>query len=304
MLAEIFGAYYLNVGVIVGVYIILSLGLNITIGLAGQPSLGHGAFWAIGSYSSALFATALGLSFWLALPASVIFTFFMGVILGLPSIRVKEDFLVIVTLGLTLVVNSVAQYLPLTGGALGISNIPRPALFGIKFGISAYFIFVALWVVLCAFGAHKISTSWIGFSMSALRADEVALETVGVNTRRIKVMAFAIGAAYAGLAGSLFAHYMNFISPEMFGLNESVNILSMIVIGGLGSIRGSMLGALFLATAPETLRWAQEYRMTIIGVLMLLAIVYCPEGFFGGRTTFARLRNLFSFKVKVRHGPP
>jgi branched-chain amino acid transport system permease protein len=294
MLPQIFSDYYLNIGIIVGIYIILSMGLDITIGYAGQPSLGHAAFWAMGAFASAIFTAKYGLSFWVSLPLSVLFTGLVGVLLGLPSLRVKEDFLVIVTLGLCLVVQSLAQHLPLTGGALGISNVPKPSLFGYKFSVGVYFLFVLAWVFLCGGMSRIIDRSWMGLAFRSIRDDEIAAEIMGIHISRLKVLAFAIGAAYAGLAGVLYAHFMNFVSAEMFGLNESVTILSMIVIGGLASIRGAVLGALLLGTAPETMRWAADYRMSIIGILMFLVIIFQPEGLFGRRSLWVSLKSLWT----------
>lgn len=278
---DILNGYFVNVAVIAGIYIILSLGLNITIGYAGQPSLGHAAFWAIGCYTSAILTTVLNINFWISLPITVVMTGIIGLFLGIPSIRVKDDFLVIVTLGLCLIVQSLVERLKITGGSLGISNIPSPSLFGFEFGLIEYLILVFIFVGLGAYFSKIIERSWLGLSFKAIRNDDLAAEAMGTNIKFVKILSFAIGASYAGLAGVLYAHYMNFISGEMFGLNESVLILSMIVIGGLGSIKGVIIGALLISTAPETMRWAADYRLSIIGLLMLLVILYRPQGIKG-----------------------
>jgi branched-chain amino acid transport system permease protein len=280
-MVDFLNGYFINVGVIAGIYIILSLGLNITIGYAGQPSLGHAAFWAIGCYISAILTTVLNVNFWFSLPITVLLTGIIGLFLGIPSIRVRDDFLVIVTLGLCLIVQSLVEKLEITGGSLGISNIPSPSLFGSEFGLIEYIILVFLFVVLCAYFSKIIERSWLGLSFKAIRNDDLAAESMGTNIKLVKILSFSIGASYAGLAGVLYAHYMNFISGEMFGLNESVLILSMIVIGGLGSIKGVIIGALLISTAPETMRWAADYRLSIIGLLMLLVILYRPQGIKG-----------------------
>lgn len=279
---SIINPYYLGIVVIVGIYVILALGLNIITGFAGQVSLGHAAFYAIGAYTSAILSLQGHLNFWLALPAAAIVTWFTGILLGLPSLRVKEDFLAIVTLGLGLIIQSLLNNLKITGGALGLSNIPQPELLGESMSSFSFALMTWLLVALAAFIAWRALNSRVGRAWLAIREDELVADALGVNTTRLKVLAFALGALYAGVAGSLFAHYTTFISADSFGFNESATMLSMVVLGGLGSIPGAITGAILLALAPEVLRPLADYRMLIYGLLLVLLMRYRPQGLFGG----------------------
>lgn len=280
-LENIINPYYLGIVVIVGIYVILALGLNIVTGFAGQVSLGHAAFYAIGAYASAILSLQGHLTFWLALPAAGIITWFTGILLGLPSLRVKEDFLAIVTLGLGLIVQSLANNLKITGGSLGLGNIPQPELFGEPMSNFSFAVMTWLLVALAAFVAYRALNSRVGRAWLAIREDELVADALGVNATRFKVLAFALGALYAGVAGSLFAHYTTFISADSFGFNESATILSMIVLGGMGSIPGAILGAILLALAPEVLRPLADYRMLIYGLLLVILMRYRPQGLLG-----------------------
>ncbi len=277
----IINPYYLGIVVILGIYVILALGLNIVTGFAGQVSLGHAAFYAIGAYTSAILSLQGHLPFWLALPAAAIITWFTGIVLGLPSLRVKEDFLAIVTLGLGLIVQSLANNLKITGGALGLGNIPQPVFFGEPMSNLSFAIMTWLLVILGSFVAWRTLNSRVGRAWLAIREDELVADAVGVNTTRFKVLAFALGALYAGVAGSLFAHYTTFISADSFGFNESATVLSMIVLGGLGSIPGAIIGAILLTLAPEVLRSLADYRMLIYGLLLVILMRYRPQGLLG-----------------------
>jgi len=289
-LDNIINPYYLGIVVIVGIYVILALGLNIITGFAGQVSLGHAAFFAIGAYASAILTLQAHLNFWLALPVAAIITWFTGIILGLPSLRVKDDFLAIVTLGLGLIIQSLANNLKITGGALGLGNIPQPELFGTPLSTFEFAVMTWLFVALAAFIAWRTLHSRVGRAWLAIREDELVADALGVNTTRFKVLAFALGALYAGVAGSLFAHYTTFISADSFGFNESATILSMIVLGGLGSIPGAIIGAILLALAPEVLRPLADYRMLIYGLLLVILMRYRPQGLLG-RSNAVRQRN-------------
>lgn len=278
---NIINPYYLGIVVIVGIYVILALGLNITTGFAGQVSLGHAAFYAIGAYTSAILTLQAHMNFWLALPVAAIVTWFTGILLGLPSLRVKADFLAIVTLGLGLIIQSLANNLKVTGGALGLGNIPQPEIFGTPLSTFKFAVMTWLFVALATFIAWRTLHSRVGRAWLAIREDELVADALGVNTTRFKVLAFALGALYAGVAGSLFAHYTTFISADSFGFNESATILSMIVLGGLGSIPGAIIGALLLALAPEVLRPLADYRMLIYGLLLVILMRYRPQGLLG-----------------------
>jgi len=273
--------YYLTILIYIGINSILALSLNIIVGYAGQISLGHAAFYGIGAYSSALIATKLGVSFWVSLPLAIIITAVVGAILGLPSLRVSEDFLAITTIGINFVVQAVFKYVKFFGGALGVSGIPFPSIGGHRFSLAAFALMTAIFTVISAVVAHLINTSWIGLGLKAVREDELAASSSGVNVYKFKVLAFVLGSALAGLAGSLYAHFMMFITADDFGFPLSIAILSMIVIGGIGTVRGAFLGALLLTIMPELFRPLSDYRMLVYAILLILFMRFLPEGLIG-----------------------
>lgn len=280
-MGSIFNSYFINILIVAGIYIILSEGLNLTTGFAGQVSLGHAAFYAIGSYTAAILSTKFSMTIWLTLPIAAIVTWIIGALLGLPSLRVKEDFLAVVTLGLGLIVQSLALNLKITGGPMGIGNILPLTIFGKEAGTIEFFIFEISIIVILTFVLYRIVNSRVGRALIAIREDETVADTLGINTTRYKVLAFAIGAMYAGIAGVLFAHYFAYVSPDSFGFTESATILCMVVLGGLGSIRGSIIGAIILSIAPELLRGLADYRLLIYGLLLVIMMRYRPQGLFG-----------------------
>lgn len=290
-------SYFINILIVSGIYVILALGLNLTTGFAGQVSLGHAAFYSIGAYTSAILSTKFGFSIWLTLPISAVVTWCVGVLLGLPSLRVKEDFLAVATMGLGLIVQSMALNLKITGGPMGIGNIKSVSVFGKKLGVFGFFIFELLLIALLIFIFYRIVNSRVGRAFISIREDETAADTLGINTTKYKVLAFAIGAMYAGIGGSLFAHYFTYVSPDSFGFSESATILCMIVVGGLGSIEGSIAGALILSIIPEVLRGFADYRMLIYGILLVIMMRYRPCGLFGNSNF-----KLFKSKNKIAEG--
>lgn len=280
LLESILGQYYINIGVIAGIYVILALGLNLITGYCGQVSLGHAAFYGIGAYASALLSTKLGVPFWISLPVSAGLTFVVGLVFGLPTLRVHEDFLAILTLGLGLVVQSLLINLPVTGRTLGLGGIPRPSIFGHSLDNDGFLLLVWLFVLIAILVEYRLVNSKVGRAWKSIRYDEIAAEALGIDCTRFKVLAFAIGAAYGGVGGSLFAHFTTFISPDSFGVSESITILSMIVFGGMGTVFGVVIGSIVLAVVPEVLRFMQDYRMLLYGMLLVLMMRYCPQGVF------------------------
>lgn len=273
--------YYLTILIYIGINSILALSLNIIVGYAGQISLGHAAFYGIGAYSSALIATKLGVSFWIALPSAIVITVIVGAILGLTSLRVSEDFLAITTIGINFVVQAVFKYVKFFGGALGVSGIPFPSIGGHRFSLAAFAFMTVIFTFISAFVAHLINTSWIGLGLKAVREDELAASSSGVNVYKFKVLAFVLGSALAGLSGSLYAHFMMFITADDFGFPLSIAILSMIVIGGIGTVRGAFLGALLLTIMPEVFRPLADYRMLVYAIILILFMRFLPEGLIG-----------------------
>jgi len=277
--------YYLDVVILAGIYTILALGLNVVVGFSGLLNLGFAGFYAIGAYTSALLTTKAGLGFWNALSLSIFITTIAGFILAFPALRLRGDYLAIVTLGFGEIIHlTLNNWDSLTGGPNGISGIPVPFVFGFEFSrLSHYYYLVLLFVLITIFVVRRIYYSRIGRAWLALRDDEVAAESMGINATKYKFLAFSFGAFWAGLAGTLFAGKMRFVSPESFTFMESVFVVCMIILGGLGSVLGVILGSLILIILPEILREFQLYRMLALGIGLVLMMVFRPQGLLGGR---------------------
>jgi len=273
--------YLMTLSIFAGINIMLALSLNILIGFAGQVSLGHAAFFGIGAYTSAVLTVNLGLNYWFALPLSVLISGFIGFLLGLPSLRVKHDFLVLATIGINFVVVSIFNYVQFFGGPYGIVGIPRPSLFGKTFDTFGYFIYTMVWLILSVVFVIYLSKVYLRYGFEAVKEDEEAAESIGVSVPRYKMYAFTISGAMAGLAGNLWAHYMGVIFPENFAFPVSITILTMVVLGGVGTITGPIIGAVIITLLPEILRFVQNYRMLIYGTIIVLVMLFMPEGLMG-----------------------
>ncbi|MEK7331756.1 MAG: hypothetical protein AAB017_00125, partial [Nitrospirota bacterium] len=274
--------YFIDVLILAGIYVILAQGLNVVVGFAGLLNLGFVAFYAIGAYSYALLNTKMGLGFWSALPLSVVLASFSGFLLAVPALRLKGDYLAIVTLGFGEIVRLVLNnWDSVTKGPNGIGGIEPPYLFGMPLGrLSYYYYFILAFVALTVFMVKRVYKSRTGRAWVAIREDEIASSSIGINTTVYKLYAFAFGAFWAGAAGALFAAKMQFVSPESFTFMESVLILSMVILGGLGSIPGVILGAVILVILPEMLREIQLYRMLALGSGLVLLMIFRPQGLF------------------------
>ncbi len=283
------GGYVTTVAIMIGVYAIVAVGLNIIVGFAGQISLGHAAFFGIGAYATAILCTKFGFTFWWALPAAVIITGLVGTLLGVPSLRVRDDFLAITTIGINFIVESIFLYVPFFGGALGMGGIPTPELFGLRLRGEYYLALVGVVLALCIWFAHRFVRSWAGLATEAMREEETAAGAMGISPVRFKILAFTLGSAMAGLGGVLYAHFMNFISPDDFGFPVSIMLLSMVVFGGMGKIWGPILGAIVLGSLPEVFRPLVDYRMLLYGAILLLVIRYQPQGVLGEDSFLMRL---------------
>ena len=275
--------YIIDVLTLAGIYVILALGLNIVVGMAGLLDLGYISFYAIGAYSYALLSTRLGVSFWLALPIGGIAAAAVGVVLGVITLRLRGDYLAIVTLGFVQIVHLVLNnWDSVTNGPNGILNIGRPALGAFVFSQPIHFYYLILAIVLLTILAvGRLNRSRIGRAWIAIREDEVAAQATGVDTTRLKILAFALGAIWAGVAGVFFAAKYAFVSPESFTFFESVIVLSMVVLGGMGSVPGVILGALIVVILPEVLREFASYRMLIFGASLVLMMIFRPQGLIG-----------------------
>jgi branched-chain amino acid transport system permease protein len=275
-------AYLLHMAILAGIYIILAVSLNLIVGYAGQVSLGHAAFFGIGAYASALTALQWHFPFPLAALGAMLAAGGCGFALGLPTLRLKEDYLAIVTLGFGVIVELVFLNLEVTGGPDGLPGIPSPTLLGLSFRPQAlYLALVALALALVLGFTYRLVNSYHGRALRAIRDHEVTAQVMGINTSAYKIMIFTLAAAVAGLAGSLYAHYITFINPESFGLHTSILILCMVVLGGMGSIAGSVLGAVILAALPEALRGFHDYQDLVYGALLVTLLIWRPQGILG-----------------------
>ncbi len=284
--------YFIDVLTLGGIYVVLALGLNIVVGMAGILDLGYIAFYAIGAYSYALLSTRLAVSFWAALPIGGAVAALFGLILGLVTLRLRGDYVAIVTLGFIHIVNLVLKnWDSVTNGPNGILNIGRPEIGAFVFSQPVHFYYLILAIAsLAVFTVNRLGRSRIGRAWIAIREDEIAAQAMGVNATWMKMLAFATGATWAGIAGVFFAGKFAFISPESFTFFESVIVLSMVVLGGMGSVPGVILGALVLVILPEMLREFSSYRMLVFGAAMVLMMLFRPQGMIGNPRRRIELR--------------
>ena len=282
--------YLLHILVIAGIYIILTLSLNLIVGYTGLPALGHAAFSCIGAYTSSLLALNIGLSPWIGLFIGACVAAFSGIAIGYPAVRLKGDYLALATFGLGVIVYSIAKnWVSLTRGPMGLPGIPGFSIFGFQLsGIWSYLLLVLVFVILTIFVMERIVNSPFGRILRSIREDEIASEALGKDTTKYKLLVFIIGAFFAGIAGSLYAHYITFIDPSSFTVMESITILLMVIFGGMGSISGSVVGAVILVVLPELLRFigmpssiAAPMRQMIYGLLLVVLMVKRPQGIMG-----------------------
>ena len=267
-------SYYLQIVVNIGIGILLALGLNIITGLTGQLSLGHAAFMSIGAFSSALLTIKFALPISLNLLATGCITAAAATLIGMPILRLSGDYLAICTLGFAEIVKVVFLNLDITNGALGLTVPPPNTILPMP-------ILVWIVVIISVVAVTLIHNSRFGRALMAIRGDEIAAEAMGIQVTRYKVQSFAVGAFLAGVGGGLYAHFMGYINPSDFGFLKSVDILSMVVLGGLGSISGSIVGAAVLSVAPEFLRFMASYRMLVYGGLLVCVMIFRPNGLMG-----------------------
>jgi branched-chain amino acid transport system permease protein len=326
-----------NFGVQILIYVMLGWGLNIVVGLAGLLDLGYVAFYAVGAYSYALFANAFGLSFWILLPIAGCLAAFWGILLGFPVLRLRGDYLAIVTLAFGEIIRLILiNWVPVTNGYAGISGIPRPTFFGIPFNASdegfaarfglefspiyrtifLYYLILALALITAAMTV-RLRRLPIGRAWEALREDEIACRSLGINTTNTKLTAFAMGAMFAGFAGSFFAARQGFISPESFTFMESAVIVAIVVLGGMGSLIGVAIAAVIMIGGTEIMRELDflkavfgndfdptQYRMLLFGFAMVLIMVWRPRGLIATRepSTFLNPRHAALFRKRQSEG--
>ena len=281
--------YLVTIFITVAIYAMLAHSLNIITGHAGQISLGHASFFGIGAYTSAMLYTEAGFPFWISVPMAAVAAGIVGALLGIPCLRVRDDFLAITTMGINFVVEAIFLYLPFFGGAMGIGGINLPRWFGREMTKPEYFILILMVFFLLLLLDRRMGRSWIGLAWASIREDEQAAGTMGVDVVRFKVLAFILGSAIAGLAGGFYAHFLTFIMPQNFGFGQSIVILSMVVLGGIGSRWGPIVGATLLGILPEVSRPIMEYRILIYGILLLGMMRFQPGGLLGPESILPRI---------------
>ena len=290
VLPRVTNPYHFQVLMLIGINIVLAVSLNLVNGFTGQFSIGHAGFMAVGAYTSAMFTLKLGaplaaswgflpppvaqgLVLLMALVAGGLLAAAAGYIVGLPSLRLRGDYLAIVTLGFGEIIRVLILNIDAIGAARGLPGIPQYSTFFWVFGTAVLVIVVA----------RRIATSTHGRALFAIRDDEVAAEALGVDTTSYKVLAFVIGAFFAGVAGGLFAHFLSYLNPNSFTFIKSIEVIAMVVLGGMGSISGSVLAAIVLTLLPELLRPVKEYRMVIYSLMLIVLMITRPQGLLGTR---------------------
>ncbi|MEH0021722.1 MAG: high-affinity branched-chain amino acid ABC transporter permease LivM [Desulfobacter sp.] len=285
------GRYGTDVAINVMLYICLGLGLNVVVGLAGMLDLGYIAFYGVGAYTYALLNTIYGMAFWVCLPFAAVFACIAGCIVGYPTLRMRGDYLAIVTLGFGEIIRIILNnWMDLTNGPNGILGIDRIGWFrfvfenGVTFEtiwvkkLQLFYYFSLALAILVAIGVNRLNFSRVGRAWESIREDETAAGLMGVNTFIYKLLAYAMGAFFAGLAGAFFAARMKFVSPESFTFLESAMVLCMVVLGGMGSIPGIVLGVVALIALPEVFREFESYRMLVFGSTMIIMMLFRPAG--------------------------
>jgi len=278
------GGYLMNVLVFVGIHTMLAIGLNLLLGYAGQISLGHAGFFGLGAYLSGILTATYAWNPWLAMPVAALAVGALAFTIGFPILKLKGHYLAMSTLGMGIIMYIVFnETIDLTGGPSGLSGIPNISIGSLTFDTD-FKNYYLIWsfTLLLVLVTLNLANSRVGRALRAIHDSEVAAQVMGVNARLLKVQIFALSAMISAIAGSLYAHTMTFISPTSFGFNFSVELLTMVVIGGLGSIYGSFLGAALLTLLPEFLRAAHDYDIIIYGSLLMVMVMFMPGGLVRG----------------------
>ncbi len=272
--------YHLNLMIQVIINVIIVVGLNFITGLTGQMNLGTAGIFAMGAYTSSLLATKLGINPWICFIMAIIMGVVIGVGLGYPSLRVSGVYLALTTIGFSEIVRILMTNLTdITGGALGVTGIPVFSIFGHKFQTNKeiYYLYLAIAIFLI-YNAYRIVNSKWGRAFLAVKDNPDAVEAGGINIATIKIMAFTLTAIYTTIAGSLYSHYVGFINPSAYNLEYSINYVVMLVIGGIGSVPGNILGAILVTVTPELLRFMENYYWLVFSIITLLFVIFLPNG--------------------------
>ena len=284
------GGYIVNVLVFVGIYTILAVALNLLLGLAGQISLGQAAFFGLGAYISGVLTATYATNPWVAMVIAVIVVGIIAFVLGFPILKLRGHYLAMATLGMGIIVYIIFnETVDVTGGPSGLPGIPNLSICGIIFNtdMKNYYL-VWSFAIITIFLSVNLSASRIGRALRAIHDSEVAARILGVNVRLLKVQIFTVSGILSALAGSLYAHTVQFISPASFGFNVSIELLTMVIIGGLGSIYGSFLGAAILTLLPELFRTLQDYDIVVYGIVLIVMTMFMPGGLVRGLPLLAR----------------
>jgi len=275
--------YTLRVINVIGINCLLALGLNLVMGVAGQLDAGQAGFYAVGAYVSGLLVVRIGLPFWVTVLLAAAASGILALAIG-PVLRLRGVFLAVATLAFGEVVRIVINnWVPVTNGPNGIPGIPAPSIAGLHLNTDQrYYYLVFFWVLLCYFAIARMADSRVGRAMQAVRDNQDAAEVMGVHAIRYKIMAFGVAGAFAGVAGALLAHLQTYISPENFMFITSIDIIFMIVLGGLGSVPGSIVGAFIVTVGPEWLRFLKDYRLMVYSLVILGVLIFAPRGLYGG----------------------
>lgn len=295
---HLLSTYQTNVMTTALMYVVLGLGLNIVVGMAGLLDLGFVAFYAVGAYTYSLLNLHFGFGFWAILPVGGLFAAFFGILLGFPVLRLRGDYLAIVTLGFGEIIRLILEnWGEFSKGPSGISNISRPAFFGIELNLDQSIIYtyylMVIFVIVTIFVVNRLQDSRLGRAWIALREDEIACQAMGIDKRKTKLVAFSLGAFWAGIMGVMFAAKTTFVNPSSFTFLESAIILSIVVLGGMGSIIGVLFGALILILMPEYLRALSEYRMLAFGAILVCMMIFRPQGL------ISNVRRTYKFEKKT-----
>jgi len=284
--------YHIQVMIFIGIYIILTLSLNLLNGYVGLLSIGHAAFYGIGAYASAKLVMEAGLPFPLAMPCAGVVAGIFGYLIAKPTLRLSGIYMTLATLGFNMICFLILQnWMSFTNGPLGIMDIPPPNIFGYKIETRVqYYYLIFFLVLLTVVSMHRLMTCRFGRALVSIRENELAAEAMGVHTTRYKIQAFVLAAFFAGIAGSYYAHFVKYVSPDSFYIYESFILLAMLAFGGQGNLIGPMVGAAVLIIIPELFRFLQEYRMLVYGGILIIMMLVRRQGLLGGRDYSLRLR--------------
>ncbi|MBI5445241.1 MAG: branched-chain amino acid ABC transporter permease [Deltaproteobacteria bacterium] len=284
--------YTLGLSCLIAIHVIVVLGLNLFVGYAGQISLGHAAFFGLGAYGSAIFTTTYGLPAWPVIGGVAVVVALVAWVLGVPTLRLRSHYLAMATVGFNIVVYTVLiQWDRVTGGPSGLTSIPPLSIAGFSFASDARFHYLSWTVALVAFTlCINLVRSGIGRGLAALAADEAAAASLGVDVRRAKVSVFVLSAVFASIAGSLYAHHFRVVSPDAFGIFASLDLVTMVVVGGLGSIWGTLFGVSLLTLMPEFLGFFEDWKEIVHGLILVGILLFLPQGLVAGVSDTLRTR--------------